>query len=207
MKSNRFRGSVVLKVIVACALVAALVAVVVPVMAKPPSPGKKVEAGETWVVEETTELTRLTIEEGGNITAPDGYELTMTVNNVGRSIKCGTYRGKIVLRCFRNIWSSGWWKKDIDKGGKYRVLNPAGIPIEQPEMHGLAPRLDTLDGKTILFYQTEANDLLLPALLERLESDYPDTTFDVIYTQAYGESTPTEEQIETYDALIRGVSW
>jgi hypothetical protein len=96
---------------------------------------------------------------------------------------------------------------DIDKGGKYTVLNPAGIPIELPEMHGLAPRLDTLHEKTILFYQTEANDLLLPALLERLESDYPDTTFDVIYTQAYGQSTPTQEQIDTYDALIRGVSW
>jgi hypothetical protein len=210
MKSNRLTGSVLLKVIIACALVVALVAVVVPAMAKPPSPGKKVEAGETWVVEETTELTRLTIEEGGSIVAPDGYELTMTVNNVGRAIKCGAYRGRIVLRCFRNIWDSGWWKKDKDqdKGGKYRVLNPAGIPIELPEMHGLAPRLgEDWDGLRILFYQTEANDLLLPALLERLEADYPDTTFDVIYTQAYGESTPTQEQIDTYDALIRGVSW
>jgi hypothetical protein len=96
---------------------------------------------------------------------------------------------------------------NIDKGGKYTVLNPAGIPIELPEMHGLAPRLDNLDNKTILFYQTEANDLLLPALLDQLQSDYPTTTFDVIYTQAYGESTPTQYQIETYDALIRGVSW
>jgi hypothetical protein len=135
MKSDRFRGSVLLKVIVACALVVTLIAIVVPAMAAPKN-------------------------------------------------------------------------TDIDKGGKYKVLNPAGIPIvEQPEMHGLAPRLDTLDGKTILFYQTEANDLLMPALLEQLEADYPTTTFDVIYTQAYGESTPTEEQIATYDALIRGVSW
>ena len=134
MKSNRFRGSVVLKVIVACALVAALVAVVVPAMAKPKN-------------------------------------------------------------------------TDIDKGGKYNVLNPAGIPVELPDMQGLAPRLDTLAGKTILYYETEANDLMLPTLLELLEAAYPTTTFDVIYTEGYAENAPTQEQIDTYDACIRGVAW
>jgi hypothetical protein len=96
---------------------------------------------------------------------------------------------------------------NIDKGGKYNILNPAGIPTELPEMYPLAPRLDTLAGKTILFYETEANDLLLPALLDRLEADYPTTTFDVIYTEGYAENAPTQEQIDTYDACIRGVAW
>ena len=96
---------------------------------------------------------------------------------------------------------------DIDKGGKYNILNPAGIPTELPEMHPLAPRLDTIAGKTILYYETEANDLMLPTLLELLEADYPTTTFDVIYTEGYAENAPTQEQIDTYDACIRGVAW
>jgi hypothetical protein len=88
----------------------------------------------------------------------------------------------------------------------YKVLNPTGIfvPVQTKPC---APRLDSLAGKKILFYESEATNIILPTLLERLKKDYPTTTFDVIYTEAFGERTPTDQQKATYQAVIRGVSW
>ena len=86
-----------------------------------------------------------------------------------------------------------------------QVLNPQGIPA-QVELHSLAPRIDSLAGKRILFYESEANNQQLPALLERLEEDYPTTTFDTIYTEGFGDEIPTDEQ-KTYQACIRGIAW
>ena len=93
---------------------------------------------------------------------------------------------------------------EIDRA--YQCLNPQGnfIPVE---LHPIAPRLDTLHGKTILYYQSEANPVIMPVLIEWLKRDYPDTTFDIIFTEAWGESTPTEEQLAKYEAVIRGISW
>ena len=70
-----------------------------------------VKAGETWKVSGTTSLKKLTIENGANITAPEGYSLTMTVNGVETGQKLidlkaadgatylvpGAYKGDIVL--------------------------------------------------------------------------------------------------------------
>ena len=50
-----------------------------------------------WVVDENSYLTVLTIAEGADITAPEGYSLTMTVNGAIKPIKAGEYKGKIVL--------------------------------------------------------------------------------------------------------------
>jgi hypothetical protein len=190
MKSNRLTGSVLLKVLVACALIAALVAVVIPAMAAPKF--KTVEAGETWVVEETTKLNRLTIEEGGSITARAGYEVIMTVQNVETAIEPGTYKGNVVLT--------------VTIKAEYACLNPKGefIPVE---IYPLAPRLDTFDGKTVLLYASEANPVIFPILGPLMEETYPNTTFEYIWTERYGESTPTEEQLAKYDAVIRGISW
>jgi hypothetical protein len=88
----------------------------------------------------------------------------------------------------------------------YQVVNPQGIRIPV-ECHPCAPRLDSLAGKTVLFYQSEANNVQMPVLLEQLKKDYPSTTFEVIYTEGFGERTPTEEQINTYQAVIRGIGW
>lgn len=57
---------------------------------------KVVESG-IWVVEETTRLDALTIAEGAEVKAPEGYYLTMTVSSVGTPIEPGTYEGDIVL--------------------------------------------------------------------------------------------------------------
>ncbi|NUO42773.1 MAG: hypothetical protein HOV82_12110 [Streptomyces sp.] len=72
-----------------------------------------VGSGETLELTETTTASRLTIAEGGVITVPDGYSLTLTVNGVetgarlaeltdgyggaATAIAAGTYRGTIVL--------------------------------------------------------------------------------------------------------------
>lgn len=74
------------------------------------------------------------------------------------------------------------------------------------ETHSLAPRIDSLDGKRILYYQSEANQVIMPVLLAKLQEDYPNTTFTVLETEHFGESIPTEEE-KTYDAMIRGISW
>ena len=68
-----------------------------------------VGAGETYELTATTRVNVLTIAEGGSVTVPDGYSLSMTVNGVDTgeaivgtggtdtAIQAGTYRGDIVL--------------------------------------------------------------------------------------------------------------
>jgi len=55
------------------------------------------EKDSSWVVDETSYLTSLTIAEGTSITAPEGATVTMTVNGVKKPVKAGEYKGKIVL--------------------------------------------------------------------------------------------------------------
>ena len=92
---------------------------------------------------------------------------------------------------------------EVDK--VYKCLNPKGdfIPVE---LHPIAPRLDSLDGKNILYYQSEANPVIMTPLLEHLKADHPTSTFTLVYTEAFGSSTPTEEEL-AHDACIRGISW
>jgi len=70
---------------------------------------KNIKSGSSWEVTETVKLSKLTIEDGANITAQDGYRLTMTVDGVetGQVLKTwegvdykfapGAYKGDIVL--------------------------------------------------------------------------------------------------------------
>jgi len=55
------------------------------------------EQGSTWVVDETSYLTELTVADGATVKAPEGYTVTMTVNGAAKAIKAGSYKGKIVL--------------------------------------------------------------------------------------------------------------
>jgi len=87
----------------------------------------------------------------------------------------------------------------------YRVLNPQGIYIPVQTV-GLAPRLDNLAGKIILYYQSEANPVMMPILIQRLKAAYPTTTFNIIITEAFGKNAPGDE-INGIQAVIRGVSW
>lgn len=75
----------------------------------PPQGSITVAAGQTYTVSTTTRVAAVTIEEGGVLTAPAGYSLTMTVNGVETGQKlvatdaadtafvAGSWRGDIVL--------------------------------------------------------------------------------------------------------------
>ena len=87
----------------------------------------------------------------------------------------------------------------------YKVLNPQGvyIPVDcKPN----AKRIDSLAGKKILYYESEATNILMPTLLEQLKKDFPTSTFDVIYTATFGSATPTADELK-HDAVIRSVGW
>ena len=58
---------------------------------------KNLAAGSTWVVNETANLTGLTIADGAAIKVPEGKSLTMTVDGVETTVKPGNYKGNIVL--------------------------------------------------------------------------------------------------------------
>jgi len=60
-------------------------------------PSKKVADGESWEVAEITSLTKLTISEGAEVKAPEGKNLTLTIDGVESPIAPGTYKGDIVL--------------------------------------------------------------------------------------------------------------
>jgi hypothetical protein len=55
------------------------------------------DAGSKWVVDKTSYLTNLTIAEDSSVTAPEGSNVIMTVNDVKTPIRAGSYKGKIVL--------------------------------------------------------------------------------------------------------------
>ena len=87
-----------------------------------------------------------------------------------------------------------------------KVINPQGVYIPV-ETKPCAPRLDSLNGKTILYYESEATNMHMPTLLIRLKADFPTATFDVIHVENFGSNTPTAEQLAKYKAVIRGVGW
>ena len=56
------------------------------------------DGNSTWIVDETSYLTGLTIAGGSSIKAPDGYKVTMTVDGMKKPIAAGAYEGRIVLK-------------------------------------------------------------------------------------------------------------
>jgi hypothetical protein len=85
----------------------------------------------------------------------------------------------------------------------YKCLNPIGIQ-DPVDLYPLAPRLDRLDGKTIIFnrlVQVE-RELIIP-LEKMLRNDYPEVNWYV------RESGPpiSDEELKSADALIQGVAF
>ena len=92
-----------------------------------------------------------------------------------------------------------------EKDKVYKCLNPVGLQ-EPVDTVPLAPRLDTISGKTIHFSITGEPDITIP-LEKKLQADYPDTnwTFKRTYTTV---PTPlSEEEMKTTDGVILGVCW
>lgn len=87
----------------------------------------------------------------------------------------------------------------------YKCLNPVGtsMPVKT---FPLAPRLDTIDGKTIHICITGEPDIALP-----LEKQLREKYTKVNWTQRKSY-TPTpvylsEEELKTTDAMILAVTW
>ncbi|MBI2850292.1 MAG: hypothetical protein HYX80_04520 [Chloroflexi bacterium] len=87
----------------------------------------------------------------------------------------------------------------------YKCLNPVGI--QKPvETYPLAPRLDTVDGKTININITGEPDITI-ALEKRLKSDYPDVNWTTKKTYGIDPVRLSEEEMKTTNGLIMGVCW
>ena len=85
---------------------------------------KNIDAESMWEVAETTTLSELTIGNGGIIKAPEGYNVTLTVDNVGMPIEPGTYKGKVVLSITEEIQIGGMSMGGMPEGG----MREGGMP-------------------------------------------------------------------------------
>jgi hypothetical protein len=77
----------------------------------------------------------------------------------------------------------------VVKDKTYRAMNPTGsfIPVQTK---GLAPRLSTIEGKTIYVCQGEADPVIMPALYKALVAKYPKTTWIYYDRSDFGPSAP-----------------
>jgi hypothetical protein len=89
---------------------------------------------------------------------------------------------------------------------KYKCLNPVGIQ-EPVEFKPLAPRLDTIDGKTIYVCINAGGDqdITIP-LLKKLPADYPNVNWKIKRQFGFNADLTPEEKKEA-DGLIGGVIW
>ena len=100
----------------------------------------------------------------------------------------------------------------IQSGGAqepvYQFLNPKGLP-GPIKVQGLAPRLDTIKGKTIYVVACEAGPQTGPFLYRYLKENYPDTNWVHIQHNGMGPTDPKAEgdMLQKADGLIGGQSW
>jgi hypothetical protein len=93
----------------------------------------------------------------------------------------------------------------IDKS--WNALSPRGIQLPV-QIKPLAPRLDTFDGKTIYIVQGEADPIIMPALNDRMQKDYPNTKWNYYQpSSSFGPTTPDDQTKAEAKAVIRGNSW
>lgn len=88
----------------------------------------------------------------------------------------------------------------------YNVVNPQGdfIPVQTKS---LAPRLDTLDGKTIWVCQAEADPVIMPVLWDKLQQTYTKTTWNRTVTSSTAPVQLSADEQKTAQAVIVGNAW
>ena len=87
----------------------------------------------------------------------------------------------------------------------YKCLNPVGNQ-EPVETIPLAPRLDTLNGKTVHLSICGEADIWVP-LEKKFKTEYPDINWTVHKRFHIVPWELTEEERKTTDAVILGVCW
>jgi hypothetical protein len=93
----------------------------------------------------------------------------------------------------------------VARNKTYKCLNPVGIQ-EPVDLYPLAPRLDTLNGKTVHLSICGEPDITIP-LEKRLKGDFPDVNWTVKKTYTIVPIELTEEEQKTTDGVILGVCW
>ncbi len=88
---------------------------------------------------------------------------------------------------------------------KLRFLNPLGIEDEVDTVP-LAPRLTSLEGKTIHLCRTGEPDVTIP-LERQLKAAYPQVNWTSKYSATPTPARLTREERKTTDAVILAVSW
>ena len=88
----------------------------------------------------------------------------------------------------------------------YKYLNPVGIPKESVDTFPLAPRLKTLDGKTIYFSICGEAETLI-ALEKRLKNEYPNVNWKEIVNRGPRPIEISDEEMKTCDGMIQGVAY
>jgi hypothetical protein len=113
----------------------------------------------------------------------------------------------IFLMVFATLWLTSGFAAPPEET-VYRFLNPQGIP-GPVEVQGLAPRLDTIVGKTIYVVVCEAGPQTGPFLEQYLKGKYPETTWIRIQHNGFGPTDPATDGkvLEEADAVIGGQSW
>ena len=92
----------------------------------------------------------------------------------------------------------------VEKDRVYECLNPVGIDRGPVDLYPLAPRLDTLDGKTIYISMSGEAETLI-ALEERLKKDYPNVNWKENVNRGPAPLEISEEEMKTTDAVIQGI--
>ena len=87
----------------------------------------------------------------------------------------------------------------------YKCLNPVGIK-EGINTFPLAPRLDTVNGKTIYFSITGEPDITI-AMEKKMKMDYPNVNWQTKKTYGIEPVRLTGEEMKTADGLIQAVCW
>lgn len=92
-----------------------------------------------------------------------------------------------------------------EKDRVYKCLNPVGIELPV-KTYPLAPRLDSIDQKTIHFSITGEPDITI-ALQKQLQADYPAVNWTSKKSYMPSPVWLTEEEMKTTDAVIMAVCW
>ncbi len=92
-----------------------------------------------------------------------------------------------------------------DRDTVYKCLNPVGISMPV-ETFPLAPRLNTIDGKTIYLSITGEPDITIP-LERQFKAKYPNVNWKIKKTYGINPVPLSEEEMKTADGLIMGVCW
>ena len=87
----------------------------------------------------------------------------------------------------------------------YKYLNPTGNQ-EAVKTFPLAPRISSLDGKTVHLSICGEPDITIP-LEKKLKSDYPNINWTTKKTYNIAPIQLSDEEKKTTDGVILGVCW